>query len=412
MSGKEDWGRRRVKERKTRKPYNDDYRETDRRRPSRRIEDFDEEDFLREDETGGRYDDEPYGAQKGRKKHGALKAVLWVFLALFMLAAAVCLAVAAIIGSLWSHTGKSDFAAADVAVNQDMAETVHSSLKDYRTILICGVDSRENTAPKSGSPAESNVLVAVHKKTGAVKLLTVCRDTFVEAPDGRTMRLSEVFEQHGMRKQLETINRNFDLEVTEYVTLNGKALAQAISFLGGIDLDLGTEECKSINRYLEDVMQAIGFASTRLSVADGIQHVDGVQAVTYCRQQNVPGNDYQRTERQRIVLAGTLAKAGKAGPVKIMQICSRVFPGISTSLSLPEVLVLLMGTRNYTVRDSAGFPFEYAEKTEEDGEGTIYPETLIHNAAEMHAYLYGNSGYTPSGTVTEISRRIEDACRK
>ena len=412
MSGNEDWSQRRAKKRNTLKPYNDDYRETGRRRPRRKIEEFDEEDFSRMNGPDSRYDEEPAGPRKKRKKRGALKIILWVLLVLFMLAAAAVLAVSAVLGSLWSHTEKADFKAADIALNQDMAETVRSSLKEYRTILICGVDSRDNTAPKSGTPAESNVLAAIHKKTGAVRLLTIYRDTVVESPDGRSMKLSEVFEQYGMRKQLETINRNFDLDVTEYITLNGKALAQAIGFLGGIDLDLGTEECKSINRYLEEVMQAIGFASTRLTVADGIQRVDGVQAVTYCRQQNVPGNDYQRTERQRTVLARTLAKAGKAGPVKIMQICSRVFPGISTSLSLKDVAVLLMRIRKYTVRDSAGFPFEYKEKTEEDGEAAIYPETLVHNAAEMHAYLYGNNGYTPSGTVTEISRRIEDAYKK
>ena len=73
----------------------------------------------------------------------------------------------------------------------------------------------------------------------------------VQTTDGKYHKLTDVYAAYGVQEALETINRNFDLNITEYVTVNWYAVAETIDLMGGldiavsythlIDVELGTE---------------------------------------------------------------------------------------------------------------------------------------------------------------------------
>ena len=444
----DDWGRRRPNTRaRRRKPYNDDYKEDDRRRASgrsgydgeeRRDSRYEDSRDPREDRYAGdraprraaaaerersaegqpgngRRQEEPdrrsgeggKAARRRREKSGRggigclIPLVVLVVLIIGLGAAGFGLA-----GRLWSRVDSADFRTSEISVNADLPDSVKKAAKDYRTIMVFGVDSRDNTTLQSGALSDSNIIVAINRKTGAAKLLSVYRDTYVETTGGEHMKLTEVYNKYGAKEQLSTINRNFDMNVSEYVTVNWKTVADTINELGGIDLDLSEDECRGINKFIDEVMESTGLSSEHVDVEDGIQHVDGVQAVTYCRLRKGLGDDYKRTERQRTVIAKTLSAAKSAGMGKAMAICEKVFPGLSSSMSLMDVLTLAIGMGNFEIKDSAGFPFH--QESEDGGRYYIFPVTLASNAAELHEYLYGNTDYTPSETVQGISRAIEE----
>ena len=310
------------------------------------------------------------------------------------------------LSSLWGKVDSANFKASDVVVNSDLPESIQRELKDYRTIMIFGVDSRDNSTLQSGTLADSNIICAINKSTGDVKLLSIYRDTYVETTGGEHMKLTEVYSKYGAEEQLSTINKNFDMHVTEYVTVNWKAVALTIDKLGGIDLELSSAECEGINKYINEVIQSTGIESSKISVEDGTQHVDGIQAVTYCRLRKGLGDDYKRTERQRTVINKTLSKAKQAGIPTVINVCNEVFPGISSSLSLPEVLTLAGSMGKFNIADSAGFPFE--NEAPNTGRNFLYPVTLSSNVTELHAYLYNNTDYAPSETVRALSEAVAE----
>ena len=417
MPKRDDWGARRPNTRRTRKPYNDDYKDPAPEKRSRSApyqDDPDEDIRIYKSSSDRRAEDHPEEDppvkrksgrnMKQKRPRGKSHTGLLVLMVVVMLVAAAGLSLFAVIGFLWSRVDTADFGRSDIAVNQDLPDSVKSAAGDYRTILVCGVDSRDSTTLQAGTLADSNILVSIHKKTGDVKLLSIYRDTLVETTTGERMKLTEVYNRFGAKEQLGTINRNFDLAVTDYVTVNWKAVAEAINLLDGMDLDLSSDECKGINRYIGEVMDSTGLSSARVKVADGLQHVDGVQAVTYCRLRKGLGDDYRRTERQRTVISKALERGKEAGISRVMDLCSRIFPGISTSLSMTEALTLCAGLDRLEVRDSAGFPFE--QVSQEGGHYYIFPVTLASNAAQLHAYLFGNSEYEPSGTVQMLSGKM------
>ena len=438
----DDWGARRPNTRaRRRKPYNDDYKDDDRRRGRRsyayREDAYREDDYRADDDvriyettrerredgtgdprTGGRerpYEEparrSPYPEEAKRRarrprRRGRGLGCLIPLIVVLLIAGAVVIAGMTMLGRLWDLVDSANFRTSDIAVNADLPASVKKSAKDYRTIMLFGVDSRDNTTLQSGVLSDSNIVVAIHKRTGAVKLLSIYRDTYVETTTGDHLKLTEVYSKYGAKEQLQTINRNFDMNVSEYVTVNWKAVADTINKLGGIDLDLSEDECRGINKYIDEVMESTGLSSSHIDVDDGVQHVDGVQAVTYCRLRKGLGDDYRRTERQRTVIAKTFARARSAGIPAVMKICEEIFPGISSSLSLTEVMTLAAGLGRFEIIESAGFPFDQA--TQDGGRYYLFPVTLSSNAKELHEYLYGDTEYTPSATVQGISQAVAD----
>ncbi len=340
------------------------------------------------------------GRRKKKRRGGGCGCCLIPFLILLVL---IVLVIAAA-GFLWSRVKSADFRSSDILVNSDLPESVTRTTKDYHTIMVFGVDSRDNDTLQAGTLADSNIIITINKKTGDVKMVSIYRDTYVETTQGETMKLTEVYSKYGAKEQLQTINKNFDMNVTEYVTLNWKSVAETINELDGIDVELTEDEASSVNKYIDEVIESTGISSEHIPVQSGTQHLDGVQAVTYCRLRKGLGDDYKRTERQRTVISLTLAKAQSAGILKTISVCNTIFPGLSSSLSLTDIMTLALGLGTYNITDSTGFPFESV--SQDGGRYYIFPNTLASNTKELHAYLYNNTEYEPSGTVSDLSASV------
>ena len=91
------------------------------------------------------------------------------------------------------------------------------------------------------------------------------------------------------------------MKINDYATFNWKAVAQAINVLGGVDIEITQPEFKYINAFITETVNSTGIGSTQLASA-GPNHLDGVQAVAYCRLR-LMDTDFQRTERQRKVIS-------------------------------------------------------------------------------------------------------------
>lgn len=355
----------------------------------------------RRERRGGYYDDDrsrrASGGRKRKKRH-------WGCLIPLIILLVIIGGIFVGLNYLWGRIDSADFSNSDILVNEDLPDSVTEYTKNYRTFMIFGVDSRDDSTLQSGTLADSNIIVTVNKKTGEIKLTSIYRDTYVETTEGEWMKLTEVYYKYGAQEQLQTINKNFDLNITEYVTVNWKTVAQVINELGGLDIELSEAEAEGINDYIDEVIESTGIDSEYVTETEGTQHLDGVQAVTYCRLRKGLGDDYQRTERQRTVISLTLAAAKSAGIPKVLSVCNTVFPGISSSFSLTQIMTLALGLGSYEIEDSTGFPFDQVSQS--GGSYYIFPVTLVSNVEELHEYLYGNTEYEPSGTVSGLSAEI------
>lgn len=282
-------------------------------------------------------------------------------------------------------------------------EIDNSDLKSYRNIVIFGVDSRSNDLTKN-TRSDSIIVVSIHKSTKDVKLVSLYRDTYVSIEGHGYTKLNHAYSYGGPELALSTINTNFDLDATEFITVNFSALTNVIDLLGGITLDIEKNELKYVNAYARDVAK-INHTTYHKLEAPGPQVVDGTQATGYARVRNTSGGDYRRAERQRTIIEQILKKAKSSNITTLISIMNEMIPQIYTSLNTAEILSYGKDILFYNIKEQAGFPFE---KTSKKINGTSYvlADTLESNVIQLHEFLFGTQNYVPSDTVKNRSSEI------
>ena len=100
-----------------------------------------------------------------------------------------------------------------------------------------------------------------------------------------------------------------------------------------------------------------------------------------------------------------LEKAKTMDLLKLNAIIDEMSDNILTSLSTTEILSLAKDVTKYNLIDTTGFPFHIQTANISAGD-CVVPVNLAQNVQELHTWLFGSDGYTPSATVQEISNNI------
>lgn len=286
----------------------------------------------------------------------------------------------------------------DILVNSGIVKS------GYRNIALFGVDSREGQL-ESGTNSDTIMVASINQKTGDVKLVSVYRDTYLDNTNGEYRKATECYAGGGAERSINMLNKNLDLDITDFVTVDFNAIIKVVDALGGVDIEITEEERGWLNGYLVETSQVTGVDYTTVDSA-GLQHLTGIQAMAYCRIRYTEGWDFKRTERQRTVLNKIFEAAQSQGVASLANLVNTMLPYISTSLSNTELLSLAASISRYEIVDSIGFPFEQQPADLASAGDCVVPVNLAANVSELHERLFGTAGYTPSQTVQEISNKI------
>lgn len=277
----------------------------------------------------------------------------------------------------------------------------------YWTVAVFGVDSRDGNL---GAGALSDVIMvaSINRRTGDVNLTSVYRDSYLQIDDeGNYHKINEAYFKGGYEQAIAALERNLQLDIDDYVTFNWKAVAEGITMLGGIDLDISDSEFKYINAFITETVNSTGLGSVQLEHS-GMNHLDGVQAVAYGRLR-LMDTDFNRTARQRKVLQLAIEKAKTADKKTLAATAMTVMSEVKTSIGLDDVLDMAKNVKNYNLANAVGFPFS-RDTTLVGKMDVVVPATLASNVLQLHPFLYGDdaANFTLNDTVKKISAHIQE----
>ena len=273
----------------------------------------------------------------------------------------------------------------------------------YTNIALFGLDSR-NGELEGGVQSDCIMIASINNETHDVRIVSVYRDTLLQQADGTYEKANSAYNIGGPEDAISLLNRNFDLDIQNYVSVNFSALVDVIDALGGIEMDMTAEEAFYSNGYAFETAQVVGQEMIPIEEKAGTQLLDGVHAVGYARIRYTEGNDFKRTKRQRVVLQKVAEKAKKANVLTLNEIVNKVFPQISTNLTIKDMLGFAAHILDYNIVDTYGFP--YAVTTDEsvrNHEGSyVIPIDFVGNVTQLHENLFGETSYQPSEKVQQI----------
>lgn len=283
------------------------------------------------------------------------------------------------------------------------SEEIEAIERGYWNIAVFGVDSRNSSVGK-GANSDVIMLVSINRDTGDIKLCSVYRDTYLKTGDSSYGKINGAYCMGGPEQALKAINENLDLNLTQYVTFNWKAVATGINILGGVDIDVSKAEFAYINGFITETVKGTGIGSVQLTHA-GMNHLDGVQAVAYARLR-LMDNDYARTERQRKIIQQCFEKAKNADLQTLNDLLGNMLSMVATNMTWQDGLDAIAEVGKYSISESTGFPFARAEANMGKAGACVIPQTLESNVRDLHAIMFAQEGYDPSDQVKQISATI------
>ena len=290
--------------------------------------------------------------------------------------------------------------AEDIVVNKQAEEAGEG----YTNVALFGIDSRSGEL-EIGTRSDCIIVASLNNKTKEIRMISVYRDTILDIKDGQLQKCNAAYSFGGPTQAINMLNKNLDLDIQDYATVDFAAIANAIDLLGGIEIDLKPEEIAPLNKFVKETARVAGKKAHTVSEA-GLQQLDGVQATTYARIRSTAGGDFTRTERQRLVIEKIAEKAQQSDLATINKIIDELFPTIKTSFTATEILSYAKDFMKYKIGESSGFPFDKTTATISGLGSIVIPVDLDTNVQELHKFLYDKEGYQPSSEVQAISGAI------
>lgn len=228
----------------------------------------------------------------------------------------------------------------DVGITEEVEEKLSPYSNSIINIALFGVDSADVSTGRSDSIIIATI-DTIHKK---LKLTSVMRDSYVNISGIVNDKINHAYAFGGPQLAIKTLNENFNLNIEDFVAVNFDSLPKIIDMIGGVTVDITSEEVSHIP----------GISSA------GTYNLNGAQALSYSRIRYATGGDYVRTERQRTILTKIFEKVLTINPMKYPSLLNEVLPMVQTSLDYSKILelgteVLKMGV---TTLEQERFPLD------------------------------------------------------
>ncbi len=304
-----------------------------------------------------------------------------------------------------SKLGKLDrqeIKAEDIVINEEVEKQDLGT--GYLNVALFGTDSRSGQLDK-GTRTDCIIVASLNKETKEIRMVSVYRDTLLDIDEGQLQKCNAAYAFGGPTQAINMLNKNLDLDIQEFVTVDWGAIANAIDLLGGVEIDVQEVEIQYLNKFVGETAKAAGKKAHKVKKA-GNQKLDGVQATTYARIRSTAGGDFTRTERQRLVIEKIVEQAQKADLSTINKVIDKVFPTIKTSFSVADIIYYAKSFMDYKLTENAGFPFDKTTDTISGLGSIVIPVTLETNVAKLHEFLFDKKDYEVSTAVANLNSAI------
>lgn len=347
--------------------------------------------------------------EKRKKKKKSLGFKIFLVILIILLIAVAAGSVVAYKGYTYLDSKVSSMDQVETDIN-DFAidQKVDKSLSDYTNIALLGVDARLGE-DKEFTRTDAIIIVSIHNETHEITLTSVMRDSYLQIQNQNKENILDKITHAnvfgGPVNTCRALNKSLDLNISQFVVMDWKTVADTVDSLGGITMDVQENEIWDLNHWGPETALNTGREKYNAIVKPGKQKLDGVQAATYCRIRKNSGGDPGRTQRMRKVVYATIDKI-KSNPKLVMSLADDVFPSVTTNINTKQIIKLAPIALDFNMKNNYVYPFDYAGVELGDTTRRWYavPTTLEENCKILHKIIFKQENYEPSKQCKELSK--------
>ena len=291
----------------------------------------------------------------------------------------------------------------EIKQEKEQGGTMHG----YVNVALFGVDATTDSQLYKGSRSDSTMIASINMDTGDIKLVSVYRDTYLNLSNDSYNKCNAAYSLGGAEQAVKMLNTNLDMDIENFVTVGYRGLSEVIDGLGGVYIDVDSEELKHINNYQIGIANTLKCDYTPVKEA-GYQLLNGLQATAYCRIRYTAGNDFKRAARQREVIMAMEDQAKKADLATLTKVFNSAVDDIYTSFSSKDILDLLAKINDFQIVEEDGFPQENMRTVANIGAkgSCVIPTNLEDNVVWLHQFLFDDDSYQVTTNIQEYNDKI------
>lgn len=216
----------------------------------------------------------------------------------------------------------------------DMEEDILDG-KDVVNILLIGQDRREGEVRQR---SDTIILATINLEEEKISLTSFMRDLYVQIPGYSDNRINAAYAFGGMELLDEVLETNFGIQVDGNVEVDFNGFQTIVDLLGGVDIELSQAEADYLCGRNQNVLYPQEYREDWQYLTEGVNTLNGEQALLHARNRSIGNSDYERTERQREVLVACFEKVKDTGTMKLLSMVDDVFDMITTDITHGEML--------------------------------------------------------------------------
>jgi len=270
-----------------------------------------------------------YIMAKSKKKKNKLKSLKRLFFIIILIfIAGIYFKIDSIMGDKLDKS--------DLAINSNLYKELNISqgeINNVNNILVLGSDTKD-IENDTNSRADTIMIISINNNLNSIKFISIPRDTYVSIPDYGMDKLNHAYAYGKEQLIIKTINHS------EYITVNFLGLINIINEINGIELEITKEEYKYINENLYEAHEVSGTKIKKLSNYGNVT-LTGEQALIYSRNRSTTGSDFERGERQRLVLEALFNKMSSFNIIDTIKLINSFIKQVKTNINLSEYFLKL-----------------------------------------------------------------------
>lgn len=218
------------------------------------------------------------------------------------------------------------------------------SSKNVLNVLLVGLDSKD--ALENGGRSDSLILVSLNKKEKKIYMTSFFRDTWCYMNTGKGIysKLNASYFYGGAPGLIDTIEKNFKVDIDYYVAVDFSSFVDIINALGGLTVEVQDYEAEYINR------------TTKHTIESGpAVKLNGAEALVFARiRKSDSDSDVSRTRRQRQIITSFIESAKGASISQLNSAVNMLFQYVKTDMTQMQILsyvaqALANGWINYDI---------------------------------------------------------------
>ncbi|WFR55863.1 LCP family protein [Anaerocolumna sp. AGMB13025] len=242
---------------------------------------------------------------------------------------------------------------------------------------------------------DSMMIASINTKDDTLKLTSLLRDSYVDIKGYKANKLNSAYARGGARLLVDTIEKNYKVQIDGYVSVDFKSFEKIVDLLGGVTIELGKEEAQYLNK-----TNYISQKKNR-NVKKGVNHLNGNQVMGYVRVRKVKtlggvNNDYGRIVRQQRALKAMFESyKSPKNLFKIISVTKESLGYVTTNLTQDQIEKAMEDVveNKITTLDTFRVPVDGAFDAPKKYNGITYPIVLDwdKNRVELYKFIFDDT---------------------